>query len=338
MIDVADLAGVSLKTVSRVINDEPHVSPALRGKVEDAIRRLDYVPDTAARSLGGGRTFTVGVLFDNPSPNYTMGIIEGAYRACLSSGYHLRIDHMDSSLEPALVRAQLDAIFRNSRTDGFVLTPPLTDEPMVLDHFDNLGVRYVRIAPADTSNRSPGVYIDDEEAGGRVAQYMWDLGHRSFGIVNGPSRHSASRRRRAGFLGRLVELAPQATVAEASGEFQFAGGIAGGARLLSHDDRPTAIFATNDDMAAGVMVACAQAGLTVPDDISVVGFDDSWVARSVWPYLTTVAQPIADMAATAVRLLLDRKRPVNGPELHKLDYHLVERSSVVAPPHGRGQG
>lgn len=327
MADVARIAGVSLKSVSRVINNEPHVSARLRERVEAAVAALDYVPDTAARSLAGARSFTVGVLFDNPSPNYTIKVMSGAYRACTARGYHLRIDNIDSSGDSAALAEQLEAILRHSRTDGFLLTPPLTDMPEVMDLLEARSVPYVRIAPVTEPGRSPAVRIEDAEAAAAVAQRLWNEGHRRFGLVNGPVEHGAASTRREGFLRRLRELGTGVVVTEAYGGFQFGGGIAAGRDLVAARHPPTAIFATNDDMAAGVMVACAEFNLKVPDDVSVIGFDDSWVAMSVWPYLTTVFQPVEQMGQAAVELLLDRGQD-NPPFADRvLDWHIVERAS-----------
>ncbi|MEO0033530.1 MAG: hypothetical protein RIS94_3288 [Pseudomonadota bacterium] len=333
MEDVARKAGVSLKSVSRVINREPHVSEKLRAKVEAAIAALDYVPDTAARSLAGSRTFIIGLLFDNPSPNYTMKIQAGVYRACMEQQYHMRIDQIDSSCPPAELDAKLAAILRNSRCDGFVLTPPLTDNLQILDTFDRLGVRYARVAPDIDRDRARGVIIDDAEAAGLVARHFWNLGHRRFGIVTGPADHGAAHRRREGFLQALAELGVTEPVLEASGGFAFQGGIQAGVQLVSAPRRPTAIFATNDDSAAGLMVSCWRAGITVPRDISVCGFDDSWVAQSVWPYLTTVYQPIEEMGYAAARMVLDRgDTSAPASALQTLPFHLVERDSVTVAP------
>lgn len=330
MADVAQLAGVSLKSVSRVVNREAHVSEKLRLKVESAIAQLAYVPDTAARSLAGGRTFTIGLMFDNPSPNYTMKVQAGAYRACVEHQYHLRIDHIDSSHGDEELEASLESMLRNNRCDGFILTPPLTDNVRVLDFFDRHGVRYVRIAPDVDPGRGTGVTIDDAGAAALVAQHLWALGHRRFGIVTGPDEHGAARKRREGFLAALAWLGTTDTVAEAKGGFSFAGGLAAGEELLDQLQRPTAIFATNDDSAAGTMVACMRRGVSVPHDISVCGFDDSWVAKSVWPYLTTIYQPIEEMGYAAANLLFDRT--TGGQKLQMLDFYLVERDSVASAP------
>jgi LacI family transcriptional regulator len=332
MEDVAKLAGVSPKSVSRVVNREPYVSERLRSKVEAAIARLNYVPDTAARSLAGARTFTIGLIFDNPSPNYTVKVQSGVYRACVEHQYHLRIDEIDTTRSDNELEALLDAMLRNNRCDGFILTPPLTEISLIRDFLDRRSIRYVRIAPDPGVMHGPGVVIDDRAAAALVAQHFWALGHRRFGFVAGPPGHGASRRRREGFLQALVELGGTEPVAEAYGGFSFEGGLAAGDELVRHPQRPTAIFASNDDSAAGTMVACLRAGLNVPRDVSVCGFDDSWVAKSVWPYLTTIYQPIEEMGYTAAQLLLDRNPP-DKPELVTLDFHLIERDSVAIAPH-----
>ena len=332
MHDVARRAGVSIKSVSRVINAEPHVSAKLRAKVESAIAELHYVPDPAARSLAGARSFTIGILLDNPSPNYTMKVVSGVYQAASSRSYHLRIDAADTSRGDNLLRNKLEHIVANGRIDGFVLTPPLTDHPVVLDFLEARGIRYCRIAPVTDPGRSPAVAIDDAAAAGEMAAYLWGLGHRRFGIVTGPAAHGAANARRSGFVARLQELLHNPSIAEADGDFSFATGIEAGLKLLRSEPRPTAIFAANDDSAAGVMVACSQAGLSVPRDISVCGFDDSWVAMSVWPYLTTVYQPIEEMGRAAANMLLERDAGSAPWPVKMLDYRMIVRDSVGPAP------
>lgn len=331
MLDVARHAGVSLKSVSRVINREPHVSDRLREKVQKAIAELDFVPDAAARSLAGSRSFVISVLFDNPSPHYTMKLQEGVYQACVDNQYHMRIDRIDSSLPEEALMAELAAVLRNGRCDGFVLTPPLCDNPVVLECLAAQGARHVLLAPDQLAPAAPGVGMDDVDAGRAVAQMLWNHGHRRFGIVTGPDRHFAANRRRQGFLAALETLGHDGVVPEASGGFTFKGGIAAGIALMAARPRPTAIFATNDDSAAGVMVACAQAGYQVPRDVSVCGFDDSWIAGSVWPFLTTVYQPIVEQAYAAATMLISRDMP-KASGVRILPYRLVERDSVGPPP------
>jgi LacI family transcriptional regulator len=328
IIDVAQRAGVSWKTVSRVINGEPNVSAKTRARVEDAVEELGFVPDMAARSLAGSRTFTIGILFDNPSPNYTMKVQAGAYQACRANGYHLLIENLESARDD--VAAQMASILRNAQVDGFVLTPPITECVAVLDVLDARAIPYVRIAPVSFPGRSPAFSIDDGAAAGEIAQHLWSLGHRRFGLVTGPVDHGAAGTRRAGFLSALQSLGHQGHVAEAYGGFNFEVGIQAGRTLLNQPNPPTAIFAMNDDSAAGAMSAAAQLGLNVPRDVAVAGFDDSWVAKSVWPYLTTIYQPITEMAEQATMMLIDRNRDDGDGKDRQLDYSLIIRASTAA--------
>lgn len=330
MADVAAMAGVSLKSVSRVVNNEPHISPKLRASVQAAIQALDYVPDMAARSLAGARSFTLGVLFDNPSPHYTMAVVSGVYAACIESGYHLRIDNIDTSAPPADIVRQLDQILRHSKVDGLLLTPPITDQADVLDYLEARRVTYARLTPVLDPDRSAMAWMDNVGAAATVADYLWARGHRRFGMATGPAHHGDAVQRRDGFIGRLQQLDPGIVVREAFGGFQFDTGIEAGRELLVGRQFPTAIFAANDDSAAGVMVAARELGLSVPDDVSICGFDDSWVAKSVWPYLTTIRQPIEAMAKAATETLLDRQ--MAGSRIaRQLDFTLIERDSVAPP-------
>jgi LacI family transcriptional regulator len=326
IIDVATLAGVSWKTVSRVINREPNVRAATAERVNAAIARLGYVPDMAARSLAGSRAFTIGLLFDNPSPNYTMKVQSGAYEACRNRGFHLLIENLESSATN--VTDQMQSILLNTRVDGFVLTPPVTECAAVMDVLEARGIPYARIAPVSFPRRSPAYSIDDAAAAGEIARHLWSLGHRRYGIVTGPPDHGAAGTRRAGFLAALAAMGHSAEVAEAYGGFAFDKGIDAGRNLLDRRTPPTAIFATNDDSAAGVMSAAAQLDLRVPQDVAVVGFDDSWVAKSVWPYLTTIYQPITEMAHQATTMLIEREAFDGSNGDHKLDYALVVRDST----------
>jgi LacI family transcriptional regulator len=328
MEDVAEIAGVSLKSVSRVVNGEAHVSEKLRAKVAHAVEALGYVPDVAARSLAGARSFTVAILFDNPSPNYNMKVQAGAYQACRDAGYHLRINELDSGRPDDELAAQVTAILDKERCDGFVLTPPLSDDPRVLDVLEQNGKTYVRIAPVLDPDRSSAVETDDFAAAAQVAHLFHELGHRRIAIVNGPESHGRSAHRRSGFLEALGSLAPAAMLLEERGDFTFHSGIEAGKRLLQSGPPPLAVFATNDDMAAGVMNAAQQAGYRIPEDVSVCGFDDGIVAMTVWPYLTTIHQPIAEMASSAVKMLIGKGGEMPAKKL--IPSYLVKRDSVAA--------
>jgi LacI family transcriptional regulator len=331
MIDVARAAGVSMKSVSRVVNNEPNVTDKLRAKVDRAILALGYVPDLAARSLAGGRSLTIGLLFNDYGnaflPSYYPKVQSGAYRACRQGGYHLLVETLET--EGADFVARFERALGTMRTDGFVLPPPLADNVTIMDALEKRGIGFTRIAPSIDLDRAPYVAMDDVAAAKEVTQHLWDLGHRRLGFVAGHADHPAAHDRRRGFVEALADLGCH-DFAEASAQFQFSLGIDAARDLMTSPNPPTAIFAANDDSAAGVMAGLAQLGLTVPDDVSVVGFDDSWIAQSVWPYLTTIHQPIEEMAATAAAMLIKRNG-VADDTAKLLDYHLVTRGSTAPP-------
>ncbi len=332
MNDVAKAAGVSMKSVSRVVNNEPNVTTKLRSKVDRAIAALGYVPDLAARSLAGGRSLTVGLLFNDYGdafmPSYYPKVQSGAYRACRDGGYHLLVETLQT--EGADFIDRFERTLATMRTDGFVLPPPLADNRVIMDALERRGISYARVAPAIELDRAPYVAIDDTTAAREVAQYLWSLGHRRLGFVSGRQEHPAAHDRRKGFADALAELGCH-DFAEATGMFQFDIGIEAAKSLMTSANPPTAIFAANDDSAAGVMAGLAQLGLKVPDDVSVVGFDDSWIAQSVWPYLTTVHQPIAEMAAVAAAMLIEPNGALRSKRAVMLDYHFIIRGSTAPP-------
>jgi LacI family transcriptional regulator len=332
MHDVAGMAGVSIKSVSRVINREPYVSDKLRAKVEAAITALDYVPDLAARSLAGARSFEIGVLTGEMGPSYNSQVIAGVYRACVEHQHHLRIDTIPHDASGKEIHGHLERILHGSRCDGYVLVPPYCEMTRLLDMLDARNIRYSLMSPEPGQTRAPSVLMDDVAAARQVAELFWKLGHRRIGLVAGRKEHRAAKLRREGFLDRLREFDPKIEVTESDGAFMFDKGIEAGLDLLSRTDRPTAVFALNDDSAAGVIAACNQLGLKVPDQVSVAGFDDSWVAKSVWPHLTTVHQPVEAMAHDAACMLIDRSANGKAPEVRTLAFELIERNSTGPVP------
>ncbi|MEN7535876.1 LacI family DNA-binding transcriptional regulator [Aurantiacibacter flavus] len=328
MADVARLANVSEKSVSRVVNQESHVSAKLREKVEAAIAELGYVPDLAARSLAGSRSFTVSLLFDTRGPNYAIKLIEGAYEACKRHGYHLRIENLDSFAGEDGWLDRLGEILSHSRLDGLIVTPPFSDSAVIMDYLEDRQIRFARIAPFKERGRGSCVFMDDAAAAAQVADFLVANGHRKIGLVNGALKHGAAIARREGFLNRIAQIAPEAEISEADGDFLFESGIRAGRALLDTSNAPTAIFAANDDSAAGVMTACAQLGIRVPDDVSICGFDDSWSATAVWPYLTTIYQPISELAHEATELLIAGNGAAVMNDQVLLAHRLIERASV----------
>ncbi|MDA5194210.1 LacI family DNA-binding transcriptional regulator [Govanella unica] len=326
IIDVANAAGVSIKTVSRVINREPNVRSAMKDKVEAAIKALGFVPNAAARSLAGSRSYVIGTIFDNPSPSYIVSLQRGAMKACRDAGYHLTIEEIN--LAAGQVAQQMAQMLETSRMDGVLLSPPVTDCEPVLEALEAKNIPYVRLTPAGYAGRSHEVMSDDAAAAGEIARHLWDLGHRRLAVVAGPATHGASKLRLDGFIAGIVAMGGDAKqVRVAQGDFSFKSGMVAGRKLLGAKNRPTAIFASNDDMAAGVFSAASQLELKIPVDVSVAGYDDSAIAELVWPSLTTVRQPIIDMAAEAARMLIER-RGGETPHSIRMPYRVIIRQST----------
>ncbi len=327
--DVAKLAGVSIKTVSRVVNKVPHVSVELRERVQAAIEQLDYRPNQSARRLAGGRSFMIAYVYSNPAPSYTGGIQSGAAARCRDLGYHLVVEPITDSGEERL--DVLDRLVATLRPDGVLLVPPLSDDAPLLRRLADLALPCARIAG---SADAAGFNLETpERAGGRmVADHLVALGHRRIGVITPPSSHHAALQRVDGFRDGLA--AAGIAVEEAlfvQGRFDFASGIEAAEQLLRRDDRPTAIFATNDDMALGALTLAHRMEYKVPEDLSVVGFDDTPAGLSSWPPLTTVRQPLEAMGRAAIEALVDgASRPA------PLVFTLVPRSSSGPAPEGPG--
>lgn len=342
IVDIAKKAEVSFKTVSRVLNENPHVAPALRARVLKAMSELNYQPNLAARALAGSRGFALALLvdqkefFSDESANayfapYLVDLQAGALMACRELGYHFFVEPYDPSSEnfPDDLRAQLSKI----ALDGVVLAPPTADRRELLGALEEWGMPYVRIAPGIEIDRAPSVATDEYGGTLAVAEHLLSLGHRRIGIVTGPENHIAAGVRLVAFKDAM---AGKAELLVSPGDFTFGGGLLAGDALLELSPRPTAIFAANDFMAAGVIVAATRRHLRVPEDVSVAGFDDSAVAHFSWPPLTTVRQPIRAMARAAIEYLVARAgQRVDLRERTELPLKLIERQSTAPAPASR---
>lgn len=329
--DVAALAGVSIKTVSRVLNREDHVRPAMREKVLGAVKTLNYTPNFAARALAGSRAYLLGLYYDNPSPGYVSGVQIGAMNACKEAGYHLLVEQIEG--EGPGTRNRLQALLSTVKMDGVILSPPVCDRSELLDILHQRGLPYVRIAPAAQFDRAPYVHMDDRKAAYDMTVHLQALGHRRIGFIKGHAEHSATALRHQGFVQAMqdagLKIEPQWVQ---SGTFSFRSGVGAAERLLSLAQRPTAIFASNDDMALGVMAVANRMHMTLPKELSVAGFDDSPIAQVVWPQLTTIRQPVEKMAFEAARMLIQGAGQMAGSRL--LDFELIVRDSTGPAPTG----
>jgi len=331
--DVARLADVSIKTVSRVLNGEPNVRPETRQRVIESASALRYRPSLSARSLAGARSYLLGLLFDNPSPAYVTDVQSGLTTRCREAGYHLVVEPI--SCDSPDVASVVESLTGALRMDGLVLTPPVCDSVAVLDVLDRIAMPYVRIAAWSNLHRGARVEMDDRRAAYEMTRHLLQLGHRDIGFIRGHPGHGASELRFEGYTKALadqgVSLGPDRAP---QGYFSLESGVECARALLDRADRPTAVFASNDDMALGAMMVAATLGITVPDQLSIAGFDDSSAAKFVWPPLTTVRQPVIDMAYAAADLMLTRDADVARPLVRMLDFDLILRKST-APPRSR---
>lgn len=326
--DVAQRAGVSPKTVSRVINDEAHVRPEVRAAVMRVVAELDYRPNAFARGLSSARSFLIGLFFDDPASGYAGDIQRGALARCRALSHHLLVEQIDRT-QPNWM-AQLEATLREVRLSGAILTPPICDWPELIDMFERSGVAVVRIAPGEALDRTPQVRMDDRRAAREMTEKLIALGHRDIGFIMGNPTHNASVRRWQGFCDATAAVGitvPTRRVLQ--GDFSFRSGLSAAEAMLGGTDLPTAVFASNDEMALAVLVVAMRHGIAVPAALSVVGFDDAAIARMAWPQLTTVRQPNVEMAAAAVDILIGPAATGGDGKAAcvELPYEIIDRPS-----------
>lgn len=328
IIDVAKEAGVSFKTVSRVLNGASNVRPATKDKVRDAIDALDYRRNHNARNLRVQESRLIGLFFSQTSRNYLGDILWGAMQACQEEGYSLVAEDCRADADALL------ALRRETHLAGAILVPPLCDDPSFLAMLRQQDVPYVRVSSDEAEDTSDNVSIDDHAAAHDMTTYLIELGHKRIGFIQGPASHRQASHRLCGYQQAMrrhgLELDETLVT---SGDFRFESGMAAADYLLSQSLPPTAIFAGNDDMAAGALSFAYREGIAVPDALSIVGFDDSPIASCVTPTLTTVYQPSEALATKAVELLIARlQAEQTGMRYVKQDYRLIVRESSGPPP------
>jgi LacI family transcriptional regulator len=328
--DVARRAGVSMKTVSRVLNAEPNVQPQMRERVMAAVRALNYRPNVHARSLARSRSSLIGLLYYASSAAFVAGMQRGATGRCRELGYHLVVESLEDGA--ADVQQQLEHMISALRPDGLILAPPVCDDTAVLATLLEARMPCALISPGSNAATLGRISMDDVSAAAEMTTYLLGLGHRRIGFIHGAASQAAAPRRYQGYRAALqqagVALDP-ALVQQ--GDFTFRSGLDACDRLLDLSAPPTAIFASNDDMALGAVFTAQRRGLSVPANLSVAGFDDSPLASLVWPQLTTVRQPVAEMAVAAVDLLVMRPTQPAAPAERVLPHALVVRASTAPP-------
>ncbi|WP_296596992.1 LacI family DNA-binding transcriptional regulator [Phenylobacterium sp.] len=327
--DIARLAGVSKKTVSRVINASPFVRADTREKIEAVIAELGYVPDPQARGLAYGRAFLIGLVYDNPNPQYVVNMQLGLLDAMKGSGFELVVHPCDRASPTFL--DDLRGFVERQRLFGVVLTPSVSEDERAAALMNEIGCAYVRVASVSLDKAEHMIETRDRLGGREAAAHLADLGHTRIAFVSGPPTFRSSHERRSGFEEALEERGLHLAKAYAvEGAYTYESGIERGRELLSMAQPPTAIFAGNDEMAAGVLQAARQLGRRVPEDVSVVGFDDFQIASRLWPTLTTVRTPTREIGRLAAERLMGRDDTGRDPKSRLPS--LVVRESTAAPP------
>ncbi|RVT43575.1 LacI family DNA-binding transcriptional regulator [Sphingobium algorifonticola] len=331
--DIARMAGVSKKTVSRVINRSPLLNAQTREKVEQIIADTGYVPNPQARALALGRNFLIGLIYDNPNQQMILSMQRGILEALHGTEFELVVRPVDRG--SARVMDDIRGFITRQRLYGVILLPPISENDTLARLCDEEGCRYVRMGSAVLDDPEHMVVSNDRDAVADAVRYLIAQGHRRIGLIAGPHGFRSAKERRDGFELALSEAGislPRSLVAD--GQYTFESGISACESLLDLSPRPTAIFAANDEMAAGVLYAARLRGIEVPDELSIIGFDDTPLTTRVWPPLTTVRWPIVAMGrAAALKLIgtaIGEGSAVNEPSTFSST--LIRRGSVAPLP------
>lgn len=326
--DVSRLAGVSIKSVSRVINNEKYVSVATREKIEAAMAELRFQPSAAARALAGAGTQQIALICDNPSPWYVFEVMNGIRQRCERDRVRLIAQPYDRNAGDLVI--DIAGLIDQTAPDGLILTPPACDHPGLLAYLLERRIPFVRIQPGTRPGIASAVAIDNEQAAHDMTSHLLSLGHRRIGFIAGDEGYAVSGHRLSGHVRALADAGIGLNLSLVrQGDFAFESGARAAEDLLALADPPTAIFASNDMMAAGALAAAHRLGVPVPAALSITGFDNASFAAIVWPPLTTMHQPMRELAHAAADLLLAR---LDAPDQRILAHGLVERGSSGPAP------
>lgn len=330
--DVAALAGVSKKTVSRFINNSPLVSERLREKIAAAVAELGYVPNPQARALALRRNFLLALLYDNPNGQTVLNFQKGVLSAIRDTDLALAVRPVDRNSD--LLLEDIETFLVKQRPLGVMLLPPISERDDIADLCKSLQIDYIRVGSAILDEDIRCVASNDREIVKEMIGALIVQGHKRIGFVRGPEGFRSPIERKAGFDDALREAAikpdPDLVVL---GNYRFDTGLEAGRKLLALEQRPTAIFASNDEMSAGVMHAANELAVQIPNELAVVGFDNSATATHVWPALSTVHWPIEQMGKLAAQKLVPSfiQLEPDAEELKTVivSSHIVERKSAI---------
>lgn len=314
--DVADLSGVSIKTVSRVINNESSVRQTTRDKVMAAVKELNYQPNFAARSLAGSKSYTIAYIYDNPNAYYVIDMQNGILSECKKQSFELVIHPCNSKADNII--EEITNMIKHSRVAGVVLTPPFSEMPEITDKLTAMGVKLVSILSGHSlpENQTPCIMINDFDASFELTKHLIDLGHKDIGFISGGKEHKSTSERIEGYKSALLKgsIAVRDELI-VDGEYSFESGVQGAEKLLAIKPRPTAIFSCNDEIAAGALFSSRLKNINIPDELSIVGFENSPFSRQTWPKITTADQPNQTIAQNATALLINEIRGQGSDEV-----------------------
>jgi LacI family transcriptional regulator len=327
--DVAKLAGVSFKTVSRVINREPSVGKELRDRVWAAIEELNYQPNLSARQLRGAASF-IAFIYDNPNSHYVIEMQHGLLAECQRQGFELLIHPLSANAGDFV--EELLQLAENGHIAGLVLTPPFSESQVLIAALEERKVSHVRILSGESecACNSPCVLVDDYHAAYDITHYLLGLGHRRIAFLGGDAEHASSEKRLEGYRAALVDSGiEEETELVVPGEYTFDSGSDRTGQLLTLPQPPTAIFACNDEIAAGALFAARIKQVAVPQAMSIIGFEDSPFSRQSWPKLTTAHQPNTEIANSAAKLLINAIRSTRQGEEEQTSSHVAFKPELV---------
>ncbi|WP_448565635.1 LacI family DNA-binding transcriptional regulator [Thalassotalea ganghwensis] len=329
--DVAKQAGVSIKTVSRVMNNEPSVRQPTREKVMAVVKELNYQPNLAARNLAGTKAFSIAFIYDNPNAYYVIDMQNGILQACKRLGFELLIHPCSAKSEGLL--DEISNMIKHSRIAGLILTPPFSENPEFVKHLLALDIDIVRIMSGDNKpdNLTPCIMVNDFEASLSITQHLIDQGHKEIAFIAGEAEHKSTVERLKGYKQALLNN--QLNVDKhliIRGEYSFESGVEGAKALLSGKSLPSAIMCCNDEIAAGALFASRLLGVAVPEKLAITGFENSPFSRQTWPRLTTADQPTSEIAENAANLLIatSKKQPINHIVTHYTPQLIVRDSTA----------
>lgn len=334
---VAADAGVSLQTVSRVINNDSSVRPEMKRRIQSSIEKLGYVPSIAAQRLSGSRSYLILALNDRErtiadwrerqGADWVDQMLLGGMLKVAEYGYRLMFELVDTHDDH--VERELRATLAALQPDGVILTPPHSENPQITTLLEELGVPFARIGSIK-GGAGIALSMDEEEAAAVATRYLAKLRHRRIGFISGSPEYSLTERRVTGWRRAMRELRLPSTNLLAKGDFSFESGVEAARMLFDGSNPATAIIASNDRMALGVLAVAQERGLKIPHDFSLVSFDNTPVVRFTQPPLTAIDQPVADLASTAVEMIIRQLRDDEIPQqpiiLHAT---LVERHSTA---------